>query len=285
MTTEPQETTPAAAAAPTTPPITPEDIQHQEFGVSRFGGYKMRDVDEFLDRLTESTQALLLANERLRDGGPIMGTSDLDDVNRQADEILERAREKAARIVADAEARAGGAAEAPSTTAGAAGAMTASRAAIDPFLVQERDFLQRLATLVQGHAESVKDMARKTRQAPPPVEAASPVAAASVEADDDARAAVPEEEPQTAPAEGADEAQEDAPGNAPGNAPEDAAEDANETIDVRAEAQDEPEDAADLDPETEEREATREPGQEVAADARGGDGDPSLKSLFWGDER
>ena len=35
--------------------ITPADIQRQEFGVSRFGGYRMRDVDEFLDRLTAST--------------------------------------------------------------------------------------------------------------------------------------------------------------------------------------------------------------------------------------
>ncbi len=276
MTTEPQETTPAPAATPATPPITPEDIQHQEFGVSRFGGYKMRDVDEFLDRLTESTQAMLLANERLRGGGPIVGTSDLDDVNRQADEILERAREKAARIVADAEARAGGGEAAPAAAAaaaGAAGTMSANRAAIDPFLVQERDFLQRLATLVQGHAESVKGMARKTRQAPPPAEAAAP-AAAEPEEDDEARATASGNEPQAAPAESASDEAEAA-----------AEDDTNETIDVRAEAQDEPEDAADSDPETEEPDAPRDRQQGVAADARGGEGDPSLKSLFWGDER
>ena len=37
--------------------------------------------------------------------------------------------------------------------------------AVDAFLVQEREFLQRLAALVQGHAESVKGMARASRDA------------------------------------------------------------------------------------------------------------------------
>ena len=126
--------------------VTPEEIQRQEFGVSRFGGYRMRDVDEFLDHITASTQALLAENERLRGGaGPILGTSDLEDVNRQADEILQRAREEAGRIVAGASAQA---------TAVPAGAE--DRAAVDAFLSQERDFLQNLATLVQAHAETVK---------------------------------------------------------------------------------------------------------------------------------
>ena len=135
--------------------ISPGDIQKQEFGVSRFGGYRMRDVDEFLDRLTESTEALVAENERLRAGGaPIVGTSDLDEVNRQADEILQRAREQAARIIAEASAGA-----TPAVSEGGA-----DRPAVDAFLHQERAFLQSLAGLVQGHAESVKAMARKTRR-------------------------------------------------------------------------------------------------------------------------
>ena len=136
-------------------PISPGDIQKQEFGVSRFGGYRMRDVDEFLDRLTESTEALVAENERLRAGGaPIVGTSDLDEVNRQADEILQRAREQAARIIAEASA----------SRRPAVSEEAADRPAVDAFLHQERAFLQSLAGLVQGHAESVKAMARKTRQ-------------------------------------------------------------------------------------------------------------------------
>ena len=137
--------------------ITPADIQRQEFGVSRFGGYRMRDVDEFLDRLTASTEAVIAENERLGAGGsPIVGTSDLDEVNRQADEIVQRARDEAARILAEANERA--AAVAGGTAVAATGA---DRAAVDAFLTRERDFLQSLATLVQGHAETVKAMAKK----------------------------------------------------------------------------------------------------------------------------
>jgi len=147
--------------APTTGQrITPADIQRQEFGVSRFGGYRMRDVDEFLDRLTESTEVLVAENERLRSGGsPIVGTSDLDDVNRQADEIVERARAEAARILEEARGRAA-AATGPDVPLD-----EAQRATVEAFLGQERAFLQSLATLVQGHAESVKAMAKQARRA------------------------------------------------------------------------------------------------------------------------
>ena len=144
--------------------ISPADIQRQEFGVSRFGGYRMRDVDEFLDRLTASTEAIIAENERMRGGGsPIVGTSDLDEVNRQADEIVQRARDEAARIVAEANEHA-------AALAGGATAVAVTgddRAAVDAFLNRERDFLQSLATLVQGHAEAVKAMAKKSRGAPP----------------------------------------------------------------------------------------------------------------------
>ena len=45
-----------AVAAPSR--LSPADIQQKEFRVSRFGGYKMRDVDEFLDQITDSFTAL-----------------------------------------------------------------------------------------------------------------------------------------------------------------------------------------------------------------------------------
>lgn len=218
---------------PTGAVITPADIQRQEFGVSRFGGYRMRDVDEFLDRLTASTEAVIGENERLRAGGsPIVGTSDLDEVNRQADEIVQRARDEAARIVAEANEQAAGVAGGATTVA----ATGADRAAVDAFLTRERDFLQSLATLVQGHAEAVKAMAKKARAAAPPV-AVSPEPAAATAQDpvvvpeSTSDASMPPEAPRTQPV------RVDETGSAP-----------------------------------------------TPAGDREGEGDPSLRQLFWGEE-
>jgi DivIVA domain-containing protein len=154
--------------------VDPADIQQKEFNVSRFGGYRMRDVDEFLDQITESMTKLTEENERLRSAtglpaAPSIGAPDLADTSRQADEIIERARAEAAKIVQDARGKV--------AASGVSGAGTdAGRAAVAPFLSQERDFLQQLATLVQSHAESVKGMAKASRTKSPP---ASPTSAAT----------------------------------------------------------------------------------------------------------
>jgi len=143
-------------------------VQQKEFRVSRFGGYKMRDVDEFLDRITDSMSALTVENERLRKGAPpsIVGTPDLADVSRQADEIIERARAEAARIVA--EAKATGAQ--PAGGQPGAAASPQERAAVTAFLTREREFLQSLAGLVQEHAEQVRGMAKTAKRAPAPTD-------------------------------------------------------------------------------------------------------------------
>jgi DivIVA domain-containing protein len=145
-------------------PISPLEIQQKEFRYARFGGYKMRDVDEFLDRVTEAMSAVVAENERLRAGvapaPPVLGTPDLDDVGRQADEIIQRARDEASRIVAAARA------SALSVDAVAGATVDATedeRAAINAFLTREKEFLQSLAGLVQGHAGSVKEMAKAAR--------------------------------------------------------------------------------------------------------------------------
>jgi DivIVA domain-containing protein len=142
--------------------ITPLDIQQKEFRVSRFGGYRMRDVDEFLDKLTEVVSGLTEENARLRrqvgsGAGPVVGSPDLEDVARQADEIIQRARDEAARIDTEARARA-------SLATAPAFASEGDRAAVKAFLAQERAFLESLAGLVQGHAETVKGMARSARR-------------------------------------------------------------------------------------------------------------------------
>ena len=234
-------------------PITPAEIQKQEFGVSRFGGYRMRDVDEFLDRLTASTESLMAENDRLRSGAgatPIVGTPDLDDVNRQADEILQRAREQAARIVAEANASA--------TPTAAEG--SGDRPAVDAFLQQERAFLQNLAGLVQGHAESVKAMARKTRQPAEaaPTQASVPgTAPAAVDASTKNEPAPPDPEQASA--------DEDRPGRhtEPDAVAAGAGSGGDETVVIEV-----PQPAP-------------TPGGDRDADS----GDPSLKKLFWGEER
>ncbi len=155
----------------------------------------MRDVDEFLDQITESMTRLADENQRLRSANglpvaPSIGAPDLADTSRQADEIIESARAEAAKIVQDARAQA-----AVGTTAVVAGT-DAGRAAVAPFLAQERDFLQQLATLVQSHAESVKGMAKASRAKPaaasPPAPRSAPAPAAPAEPPAQAAAPVPQ---------------------------------------------------------------------------------------------
>ncbi len=110
--------------------LAPIDVQNKEFRVSRMGGYRMRDVDEFLDQVTEAMGALIAENERLR--AAATGTP-LREVERAA---------------------VAGGTRAP----GDAGAVQA-------FLTQERDFLRSLGSLVQDHTEQMKGMARGARQA------------------------------------------------------------------------------------------------------------------------
>src|SRR5436190_8233694 len=186
---------------PASDTVTPADIQQKEFGVSRFGGYRMRDVDEFLDQVTVSMTKLSEDNERLRTASglpptPGIGAPDLADSARQADEMIERARAEAATIVREAREQA-----AAMSAAGGPGP-DSTRAAVAPFLSQERDFLQQLATLVQGHAESVKGMAKASRAATAPSrpieKAPSPDDSAPVVVEESEPVSVEESEPGSA---------------------------------------------------------------------------------------
>jgi len=128
--------------------ITPEEVQQVEFRLA-FRGYKERDVDAFLDRITEDLSAYIAGGQV---GGSAAGTGAaggeaeqvLAGARAEADEILRRAREDAANIRATA------------APAGAASGDT--RAAVAPFLNSEREFLQSLGSLVQTHAEEIKQM-------------------------------------------------------------------------------------------------------------------------------
>jgi DivIVA domain-containing protein len=240
--------------------ITPLDIQQKEFRVSRFGGYRMRDVDEFLDKLTEVVTGLTEENARLRrqaGAEPVVGSPDLDDVARQADEIIQRARDEAARIDTEARARA-------SLSAAPAFASEGDRAAVKAFLAQERAFLESLAGLVQGHAETVKGMARSARRPDQSSTASAASAASSAPAEDPDAPEAP-----TEPVAG------DAPpavgtSGEPDEGPIVEIRDAETTQSLPA--ADEPGELA----------PTRPTSTARAKDR--GDGDPSLRELFWGEE-
>src|SRR5205823_14661225 len=112
-----------------------------------FRGYNEREVDKFLDEVTEEIARLHADNKRLHEELEARGTVRLDtDAVNEADEILRRAREQAARIVAEAETEAAGRREAGPEPA------AEERVTGPDFLGREREFLQSLATLIQSHA-------------------------------------------------------------------------------------------------------------------------------------
>jgi DivIVA domain-containing protein len=135
--------------------VTPEDVQQVEFRLS-FRGYNERDVDAFLDRITADLSSYLDELGGLRGGTPAtaFAPGDVTEAQGQAGQIISRAREQAAAIVREAEQ------QAAAIRAGAAVSATGgdTRAAVAPFLNTEREFLQRLGTLVQTHAEEIKQM-------------------------------------------------------------------------------------------------------------------------------
>ena len=150
---------PAAAAGR----MTPAEVQEKEFHVTRVGaGYRMREVDEFLDQVTDTLSALIAENDRLR------GTA---------------APERAASL----------------PTSRPTAADPEDRGAVEAFLRREKGFLQDLGGLVQAHAEELRSMVRTVRRdAVPPAATSVAPAAEPVEAAAP-RSTVAEEAP--APAE------------------------------------------------------------------------------------
>jgi len=221
-----------ASAPATATRLTPADIQSKEFRLA-FRGYNERDVDEFLDRVTEQLAAHIEENERLRQGSGAatvgISTAAVTDRSSEADDIVARAREQAVAIVREAEAKAAALATLGAPRAGD------ERAVIAPYLQREGEFLQSLGRLVQDHAQNVRAMVRRSKGVPTPVASTEPeTAAVSTEPETAAVSTEPETTvvstepettvaPQTAPAAGAPSATaSDLPGGAapgPGERP------------------------------------------------------------------
>jgi DivIVA domain-containing protein len=129
--------------------LTPADVQGVEFRLA-FRGYNERDVDAFLDRVTEELGEYMAENASLRSGSPAPA-ADLAATRAEAERIIAGAREEAARIVREAQADV------------AVSAVPDARAAVRPFLNREREFLQGLGELVQRHAEEIRQMVAALR--------------------------------------------------------------------------------------------------------------------------
>jgi DivIVA domain-containing protein len=152
---------PAAVAEPQR--ITPVGVQQKEFRVA-MRGYHEREVDQFLDDVTEEMARLHAENKRLREELEFVGTRRLDVAGAQeAEAILRRAREEADRLLAEARARA--LAEPSRRTPPGTAAASPAGGDLGPFIVREREFLQSLADLIQSHAEAVKQQLRRSREA------------------------------------------------------------------------------------------------------------------------
>lgn len=154
---------PAPGAAPSEPKrLTPVEIQQKEFRLA-FRGYHEGEVDRFLDDLTEEVARLYAENKRLREELDFKRTERLGtQVPGEVDALLRQAREEAARIVEDARAQA--VAMSGEGVASSGAGVQAGVALLGPFLAREREFLQGLASLIQGHADAVKTGIRRARE-------------------------------------------------------------------------------------------------------------------------
>jgi cell division initiation protein len=155
--------------------LTPLAIQQKEFRLA-FRGYNEKDVDVFLDSVTEEVARLLAENKRLREQLEFKGTVPLEGTGAaeaeavvrraedEADAVVRRAQEEAARILAEARNRPlqagapGGASTGPTPISGA------DLDSLNAFIVREREFLQGLAAMIQRHAQGVKDDLREARR-------------------------------------------------------------------------------------------------------------------------
>lgn len=140
--------------------LTPVDVQQVQFRLA-FRGYNERDVDAFLDRVTEDLTARIEERDRLvrqLEAGGGVGAMDIAAARAEADAVVARAREEAQEILRRAMA------EASAARAGASAAVPADpRAALAPFLAKEKEFLARIGSMVQGHAEDIRGMVQELR--------------------------------------------------------------------------------------------------------------------------
>jgi DivIVA domain-containing protein len=207
--------------------VTPVDIQQKVFR-SAFRGYSEREVDVFLDEVTEEMARLLAETRSLRDQlqrAEMRATTPLgfaDDraavqAREEAARLLQRSREEADRIVReagddaermrdDARAAAGrsttdaGAPQGFAADAALVGAAPAGPPPTRDFIHREREFLQRLAELIQSHAEAIREDLRRSKGGPEPEPPSGAAPSGPAEGSEDHARATPHGEAVTEPA-------------------------------------------------------------------------------------
>jgi DivIVA domain-containing protein len=232
--------------------ITPSDVQEKEFRVARFGaGYRVREVDEFLDQVTDALSALTAENERLLRAAGDRVPASSPPSPRPTDE--------------------------------------SDRAAVDAFLRREKGFLQDLGGLVQAHAEELRSMIRAVRsEAVPPAAGAPPADASRIQSIPAMRAApeakteakteaIPDTMPDTMSDEPDASAEEASTGPEAGGTQEPVPDDAGEGTEATAGPPTAAPAVADEPIRLEEPEPAR---SRRSDDEEGG----SLRELFWGEE-
>jgi DivIVA domain-containing protein len=158
-----EQTSPVAATGEAKR-ITPVDIQQREFRLA-FRGYHEGEVDQFLDELTEEVARLYAENKRLREEVDFKRTERFDThATGDVDALMRQAREEAARIVDEARASALAAPGSTQLSSLQPATVQAATALLGPFLAREREFLQSLAALIQGHADDVKEGIRRAKE-------------------------------------------------------------------------------------------------------------------------
>ncbi len=148
--------------------VSPVDIQQKEFRLA-MRGYNERDVDQFLDEVTEEVARLYADNKRLREEVEFGKTTRLDTGGAaQAESVIRQAKEEAARIIAEATARAStiGPGDTPRHLGEGRDPVSGAppNEIMGIFLARERAFLQNMANLIQAHAEGVKQDVRRVRE-------------------------------------------------------------------------------------------------------------------------
>ena len=191
-------------AGPRRERLTPADVQQKVFRLA-FRGYNERDVDEFLDQVTEDLATLHEENKRLREQLTERGMSPEGGAaaRQQAEAIVRQAREHAARLIEEAERRGASAGAVP------AGSTPSS------YLLREREFLQTLASLVQEHARTLKEQAQRVRTAGPDREQDRPSSGAELAAAAPGQAPEPPEPASSGPSTGPSEEEERTEGGSP----------------------------------------------------------------------